>query len=461
MSTWLVVTLAVMPVAAALLAAAGALIVDAFASPRAAIIWTIACLLGAAAQVGSFLSLGEDVPAWLDGALHPSALGGGVYLLAALSLLAGLRSLGSRPNGGQVASLTAFAALAAAVLVKAGDLVTILIALEGMSLSAYALVASGRDPRALESAMKYFVQGSVATALLVYGIGLASTPTLSDPTMLVSVSAVLIVAGLAFKLGAAPFHAWVPDAYEHAPRPVSAFLSSGVKIGAFIALLAVATATGPAVGRLLIVFAALAVVSMVLGNLAALRQTSLTRMLGWSAVGQAGYALIALAVGESAREAAMLFIATYAVGSAASFIAAQALSESLSEWDGTVRGLAGAGTRSPWASAALSVSMLSLTGIPLTAGFWGKLTLFSGAIQSGATYLAVIGVVASVLSFAFYGDVLRTLYLDAAPVGAERESGRASRGAVLAAVFLGGAIIVLGFTPLLTGVESLLVRLAY
>lgn len=231
--------------------------------------------------------------------------------------------------------------------------------------------------------------------------------------------AMLFVSALAFKVGAFPFHSWVPDAYETAPSGGAAFLASGVKaaaIGAFAVFvfrLMSADAFLPALGALRV----LAVASIVFGNVTALKQSSVARMLGYSAIAQVGYALVGVSVAPavSPRDT-FLFAATYAIGSVTAFVVIEYLHGVRPEWDGSVSGLAGLARRHPAASLSLTIAMLSMTGIPLTIGFWGKFFVFYAATSAGFIWLTIVGLIGSVVSFGYYGAVIRSLYIDA-PTG--------------------------------------------
>jgi NADH-quinone oxidoreductase subunit N len=419
-ASWLLLS----PVLLALASALAGLIVDAVVSPRAALFVTS---VGLAASAGLSAWASTQPTAAVAGVF---ALGGtpafaGIFVcgLAALALIAG-RRLAKQPHAGQIAALVAFSAAGSAALLGAIDLAVFVVVLELISLAGYALVASARTDRAYEAAMKYFVQGAVATGLLAYGTAIlfgvfggslryvilqqrvAAAPASSAlPT-----AVVLLLAALAFKLGAFPFHSWAPDAYETAPPVVAAYLASVPKLAALLALMLVLMdvfAGRAAVWSPLV--AGLAVASIVFGNLAALRQVSFRRMLAYSGIAQIGYAFVGVAVG--AAPLVLLFGMVYVLAAAGAFLAAEAAGEGVT-WDGTISSLSGLGRRRPVLAASLAVCLLSLTGIPLTAGFWGKFLVFGAASATNMLWLAVVGVLGSVVSFGYYGGVLRAVYLD-------------------------------------------------
>ncbi len=408
-------------------------------------------LAAAALCLGRAFMPASDAGSYIDQVFGVILVGSGfsgyafvIYFLGFLSVGTGLSSVRPQTRVG-VAALVALGSVAGQVLVGAFDLAVLFVALEAVALVGYALVAAGGTDRSDEAAARYFVQGAVATGLTVYGlaivVGLGGGGTgyngmldgltrLSPQAALLG--AILLLTSLAFKLGAFPFHSWAPDAYETAPPAAAAFLSSGPKVaalGAFIFL--VGRAFGPSVldqfdatlaqtlAPLTTIIAVLAAASIVFGNLAALKQTSVTRMLGYSGIAQIGYALIGVG---SAIPGATLFAATYGFGVAGSFLAVEALRGGLPEWDGSVAGLAGASRKRPWAAFALAVSLLSLTGIPLTAGFWGKALVFLGGIDAGLLWLAIVGVVGSVVSFGYYGRVIRALYIDVPEAAGESDA---------------------------------------
>jgi len=411
-----------------------------------------------------------------------SAVPGIVALLAALVLLGGWDEFAVRPGGGAASGLIALGAVASGLIAAAADLTVLLVALETAAVCAYALVADARRGSADEASMKYFVQGAVATGALVLGLAVlvgafspsgsyvALTAALRSPVWVSAAAAgcVLVMAALAFKLGAAPFHSWAPDAYQSARPEVSAFLSAGPKYGA-IAGLAVfmVVATSGALSRELVpAVAVLAVLSVLVGSLLAFRQRSYTRMLGYAGVAQAGYALIGIAVLRP--QIALFFGATYAIATTGAFLAAAAFRRSRADWDGSIAGLAGLGRRVPVVSGSLAVLLVSLAGIPPLLGFWGKFEVFVGAGLAagqglapggdaglGWTYavLAVVGVIGSVISLGYYGGVLRSMYLDAAPDDESSASAPGSAGAGV--VVLALVALVLGVLPLFAGVGLL------
>lgn len=349
--------------------------------------------------------------------------------VAAVTVMLSVEWFAGDARHGEYYTLVLLSTLGAVVLAGAADLMAVILGVLLSSATGYVLAAYHRaDPRSGEAAMKYYLLGALTNAGLVYGavllFGLGATTTLlglfdalpgSDAVALVA-GAGLVVVGLIFKLGAVPVHAWVPDVAEGAPAPVAAFLTVAPKLGALVALARIALILPEADVGWRALIAVLAAATMTLGNLAALGQDDVRRLLGWSAVSQSGYGLMAVvALGRSdlAVPALVYFLAAYAVANLAAF--------------GVVVELRGRTQRAAYAGLAaarpvlalvLVVSLLSLVGVPPLAGFGAKLLLFGATIDAGYTWLAVLAVVNSVLSLAYYLRVLAPSYFEplAAPV---------------------------------------------
>ncbi len=478
--------LSIAPIALAVAAGVLTLIADAFASRRAAV--TVAAVVIAAAAIVSGIAAVRVAQVTLlfgvfVGGRNFAAIGALILGLTAVALAGGWRSFAERSGGGTAASLVAFSAAAACAIAQSIDLVITLIALETMAACAYGLVSGARTARSDEAAMKYLVQGAVSTGLIVLGtailVGLFGAGTGyqgiaaaigQNPVLPATAAAALILASFAFKLGAAPFHAWAPDVFETAPPSASAFLATAPKLGAVVGLFLVAGAVFEGnVARLGYQVAIIAALSIVVGNFAGLRQKSYTRMLGYSGVAQIGYALVCLAVGAGLQSGAVLqlmplvlvMVGAYSLAAAGAFLCADIVRRSRPEWDGSISGMAGLGRERPIVASALAIFMFSLTGIPLTAGFWGKLLVFGTAIQSGWAWLAAIAIVASVVSFGYYGAVLRAVFFDDPDAPILTEEAPARRGLPgldsVVVVILALVILVAGVAPVFGGVELLVV----
>ena len=404
-----------------------------------------------------------------------SAVSAIVLGLAAVVILGSLGWLRATSAGGGLAALGALVAVAAAAVAQGADLLVLLICLEAMAVGGYALVWSARTDASTEAALKYFVQGAVATGMFVLGLAIlfgmygaatsyvwlrAGMAGMDAPP--VTTAFVLIAVALGYKLGAFPFHSWAPDALESAPPHASALLAGIPKVAVGVALMLLFTRAvfphiDPAIS--LWVFGALAVGSMAFGVFGGLAQRSYTRMLAYSGIAQVGYALVAPAIGAQAMMAMAVLLVAYAAAAAAAYLIAGYVRSVRPGWDGTIAGLAGIGREHPLVGAALAVAMFSLVGMPLTAGFWGKFLVFGVAVSAGYWWLALIGVVASVVSFGYYGAVLKSVYFESAdetrsaataPTDAETSP---DRPALIAACVLAAAVLAVGITPLFTGLR--------
>jgi len=372
-----------------------------------------------------------------------------------------------RANGldrGEYYALLLFSVVGMMGLVSSLELVSIFVALEIMSIALYGM--AGMDRRRVESqesALKYFVTGSFASAFFLYGIALIygvsgstqlekvqrSLAVLSpEPSLLAVLGAAMLLVGFGFKVASVPFHMWVPDVYEGAPTPATAFMAAGVKAAAFGALLRVFDFALPSLAahwRPLV--AVLAIVTMVVGNLAALAQTNLKRMLAYSSVAHAGYVLSALvAAPVVAGEALLFYVVAYGAVILGAFGALAALAREGRE-PLAMRDVAGLAQRRPALAAALAVFMVSLTGVPVTAGFVGKFYLFNAAVSVGTVgvVLAIVGVIMSVVSAYYYLGVAVAMYMRE-PVG-EDEWARVSPTAGVALAVSVAVTLLLGVWP--------------
>ena len=323
----------------------------------------------------------------------------------------------------EIYALILLAALGMILLAGAVNWVIFFLALETLSLALYVVIAGRRgDPLAGEAAVKYFIMGAVASAFLLFGIALiyAATgttdiaagmkSTASPGTALAGLGFILV--GLGFKASLAPFHLWTPDVYQGAPAPITAFLSTGSKVAVFAALLRLAMLGQAGLWpRLFPVLWAMAALTMVAGNLGALTQTHIKRMLGYSSVAHMGYLLMALLAAPVVGPAPVMFYAAvYGFMDLGAFGGLGLLSPVQSDLDklADARGL---GYAHPWTGALVAVSLLSLAGLPLTGGFLGKFLIFQAAVKAGFTVLAVIGILAAIASIYFYLRILVALYM--------------------------------------------------
>lgn len=356
----------------------------------------------------------------------------GIVLLSGLTLVYGWRYLRDRNLfQGEIPVLILFGTAGMMILVSAGSLLMVYLGLELLALCSYALVASNRENGlASEAAMKYIVLGSLASGLLLYGMSLiyGATGSLhldvirdaiphSEERVLLITGAVFMIAGVAFKLGAAPFHMWLPDVYQGAPAPIALFISSAPKLAAFgMAYRLLEMGVGPLSTELQLLIAGLAAVSLVIGNLMAIAQSSLKRMLAFSTVSHIGFLLMGIAGGGAQGYAAALFYAlAYAIMSTAAFGAIIALSRAGFEAE-NIEDFKGLNARNPWMAGLVLCIMASLAGIPPFLGFWTKLAVLGAAVNGGLLWLAILGVLCAVVGCFYYLRVIKVMYFDE-PVG--------------------------------------------
>ena len=323
--------------------------------------------------------------------------------------------------------LMLLSACGAVVLASAGDLVTLILGLEIMSLPVYVLSAWRQKSRESEEAgLKYFLMGAFATAILIYGTALVYGATghftfdaISaalfaedfDQHLLATLGGMLVLAGLAFKVALAPFHQWAPDVYTGAPNPVVAFMSVVVKAAAFAALLRMFAVVYPDLSEhVYVVLAVLIAVTLVIANASALAQRGVKRMLGYSAVAHAGYlGLAVLAADTVGVQAAGFYLFAYAFMNIGAFAVLTLISDASDHGDDIDR-FAGLASTRPFLAAAMAVFMLSLAGIPLTAGFIGKVMVFQAAIAAGYVVLTVLAILTSVIAVWYYFRVVGSMY---------------------------------------------------
>jgi NADH-quinone oxidoreductase subunit N len=350
------------------------------------------------------------------------AVGGALTVLMSSGYLEG-----QRRHLGEYYALLLFAVIGMDLMAAARDLILLWVSLELMGISSYLLAAFFRyREKSNEAALKYFLTGSFASAIMVYGISLvygqAGTTNYSAVGQILGpqgasagvLFAVLLMAiGLAFKVSAVPFHQWVPDVYQGAPTPIAGFFSVGPKAAAFSAFLVAFIVAFPgAVHGWGIFFIVLAIVTMLVGNLYALVQSNVKRMLAFSSIAHAGYLLTGLgAIGWSANSypgrGMLVYLTAYTFMNLGAFGVLVYLKNQMPQkFDYSLRQLAGLGRRSPWAALLLSLFLLSLTGIPGTAGFIGKFYVFAGVVWANLWWLAVIGVVLSAVSAYYYLRVI-------------------------------------------------------
>jgi len=357
-----------------------------------------------------------------------------LLVIATLTILSAFRYL--EREGllqGEFYALVLFGTAALGVMVAANELMLVFLALETSSLASYILIGFRRtELKSNEASMKYFLLGSFATAFFLYGVALifGTTGTTVIPDLAAKLATpdgratwalmamAMLFVGLAFKVATAPFQVWTPDVYEGAPTPVTAFLAAAPKAATFAVFLRVfLIGLEPAQGTWFWILWGSAALTMFVGNLGALVQTNIKRMLAYSSIAHAGYTLVAFAAGSELGVAAVLFyLVAYALMKLGAFSLVSHISAG--ETNQSIDDYAGLYARQPFLAACMAVFMFSLIGFPLTAGFLGKFYIIEAALRARLTWLAVLVVVNSLLSAPYYLRVIKVMYLDKPPEGA-------------------------------------------
>jgi NADH-quinone oxidoreductase subunit N len=378
---------------------------------------------------------------------------------------------------GEYYALILTSAIGLMVMAAGSDLIAIYIGLELASISLYALSGFLKEQKSSEAALKYLLLGATASVVLLYGMALVFGLTghtdlagiaaqvqalsfdklASNPALLLGI--VLMAAGFGFKIAAAPFHMWVPDVYEGAPTPITAYLSVASKAAGFAVILRVfyvafglPESVSSQWGGL---FAALAAVSMTLGNVAAIPQTNIKRMLGYSSIAQAGYLMVGLAAAAAwpttgapssaeifGGSGVLFFLAGYALTNLGAFIAVIAITGKLNS--DLIADFAGMGKRAPVLASALTLCLISLIGMPPAVGFMGKFYIFTSAVQQGLLWLVIVAVVNSVISAYYYLRVVKVMWFND-PVSQEKVPSSGALKFALGLTCLG--VLVVGVAP--------------
>jgi NADH-quinone oxidoreductase subunit N len=424
-------------------------------------------MVGVLAAAGSVFWLWGQPPISFQGHAISDRFSNSVRLIvlsaAALAILFSNNYIGKvNKQTGEYYALLLLCTAGMGLMGAATDLIVLFLAIETFSLGLYILTGLHRtNKRSTEAAMKYFLLGAFASAFLVYGAALlyGATGTTqydimarviaqgdADPYLLYAGIA-LAIAGLGFKISVVPFHMWTPDVYQGAPTPVTAFMSAGTKAAAFAGLARLLVLALPAQqetwGWLL---AILATLTMVIGNLAAVRQSSLKRMLAYSTIAHAGYILVGLTPGSvRGADAALFYLFTYAFMSMGAFAVIMAMERTVGD-DALQANARGMGRRSPLLAGLMAIFMFGLSGMPPLAGFFGKFYVFSAAVEGGWAWLAVIGMLTSAIGAYYYLRVIVSMYFEpAGPESVEQTHtwGSLQLGMAVAAAFT----IVVGILP--------------
>jgi NADH-quinone oxidoreductase subunit N len=424
---------AILPQVIVLVTGLAILVLDLFLTPRSRYLNEVVAGVGILlALVSTLQNIGAPQPVFMGMAVADNL---GVFFNSTFLLIAALTVLLSASfvrreglSAGEYYALVFFATAGFMFVAAAADLVMVFLAIETLSIATYILAGVLRaEPRSQEAAFKYFVLGAFSSAFFLYGIAtlygtLGSTSLLTlarrlgsqglSPILLVGMA--LLIVGLGFKVAVFPFHMWVPDVYEGAPTSVTAFMTAGPKAAAFAAILRVffqGFAPAELVQEWGPIFAVLAALTMVLGNITAIVQPSIKRMLAYSSIAHAGYAFVALVAPNTLGAGSVLYyLVAYALMSLGAFTVLTVVAK-----PGDQRydfgDYAGLGTTRPWLAAVMALFMFALAGFPPTAGFAGKFYVFSAAVQSGHYILPLVGVLTSVISVFYYARVVITMYM--------------------------------------------------
>jgi NADH-quinone oxidoreductase subunit N len=372
---------------------------------------------------------------------------------------------------GEFYALIMLSTLGMMLMASTTDLIALFVSLELVNLSLYALVGFLKDEKSTESSLKYFLLSAVASAVLLFGMAfvfgftgktqlgeiaasiqtLSFSGMLSNPALLLGI--VLMIAGFGFKIAMVPLHMWVPDVYEGAPTPITAYLSVGSKAAGFAIILRVFYSAFTSNSTISldwgIIFAILSAITMTVGNIIAIQQSNIKRMLGYSSIAQAGYVMVGLAtvgvsplLSSTAQSSILFFLLSYSVTNLGAFIAIIAISNKINS--DRINDFSGMGKRSPLMALALTLCLVSLIGMPPAAGFMAKFYLFSAAAQHDLLWLVIIAVLNSVVSAYYYLRVVKVMWMDE-PATAEKVESSGALKVALGLSCLG--VLLFGILP--------------
>lgn len=434
------------------------LMLDLFLTERSRFLNEVVGLIGLAlAFVLAVLQCGDPRMVFMDMAVVDNL---SVFFLATFILIAILTLLLSASfvrrediESGEYYALVLFATTGFMFVASAANLVMLFLAIETLSIATYILAGLHRqEQRSLEAAFKYFILGAFSSAIFLYGIAtvygalghtnitqLAATVAQGDLSPLLMFGVALLIVGLGFKVAAVPFHMWAPDVYDGAPTAVTAFMTAGPKAAAFAALLRVfyqGFGNENVAAQWAPVFAVLAALTMILGNLSALTQVSIKRMLAYSSIAHAGYAFVALVTLDVLGAASILYyLVAYTFMSLGAFAVLTVVAKQ-GERHHAFSDYSGLASTNPILAAVMTLFMFALAGFPPTAGFAGKFYVFSAAVKSGYYVLSVIGVLTSVVSVFYYIHVIRVMYMQE-----PREGGSPVRVSAVTSTLLGVTVL--------------------
>jgi NADH-quinone oxidoreductase subunit N len=429
---------------------------------RSSLAWLSIFILGAAGLASLSTGSGEAYSAF-NGMIRADGYAAFFRLLCCVSgmvtiLLASPYLFREKAEGGEFYALILFSVVGQCLLAASTELVLIFIGIEISSIASYILAGYLRDDkRGSEAALKYFLMGSFATAFLLYGVawiyGLTGSTNINDiaaylgnrdvrpDPLFVGVALALMLTGFGFKVSAAPFHVWSPDVYQGAPAPVSAFLAAAPKAAAFAVFARVLQVAFPSFeARWIPLLWVSALLTMLIGNFGALRQTNTKRLLAYSSIAHAGYVLVAMTTANNTGLSAMMFyLATYALVNAGTFGIVAWLARENESSVGT-EAFDGLGESSPGLALLMTIYLCSLIGIPLTAGFYGKFYIFKAAMEAGHVWLTVLGLLSSAVAAWYYLRILARMWMQPAAAGSTAES---IPGSFQAALWLSAAATLL------------------
>jgi NADH-quinone oxidoreductase subunit N len=425
----------------------------------------LACLTALAGMGASVWQLHAAPADAYWGSIHTDAYSSFFHVLLAgillCSLLVSTDYFRGRAYRGELYALMLFGTTGMMFMTSAASLLLVFIGLEISSISSYVMTGYRKgSATGAEAALKYFLLGSFATAFFLYGVALAFGATGSDnlaiigsvlavsPSFLAPITLALMLIGLGLKVSAAPFHVWTPDVYEGAPSPVTGFMSTGPKAAAFAVLLRILFVAFPMLHlKWSVIVWILAALSMTIGNLGALRQTSIKRMLAYSSIAHAGYILVAIAAGTTEGVAAASF---YLVSYAAMNVGAFAVLSYAARYEEravNITDFAGLARRNSFLAATFTLFLLSLIGIPFTGGFFGKFYVFTSALHAGLTWLTILGLLNSGVGAFYYLRIIATMYMDAKDSSTTLELRPMSFGTATVLVLAAAVTLFLGIVP--------------
>lgn len=443
------------------------LMLGTFLGDRQVGLYQLAALLTLGAAAAAVVALFGVNASVFSGTLSVDDFGGFakliIYSASAVAIFVAPRFFGNGMRA-EYPVLILFAALGMGIMASSRDLMTLYVGLELNSLAAYVLASFMRnDDRSSEAGLKYFVLGALASGILLYGISLLYG--FSGTTGFTGIAAamgremniglifgiVFVLAGLAFKISAVPFHMWTPDVYEGAPTPVTTFFASAPKVAAMALMTRVTIdAMGPAIGAWQQIIIFLALSSIILGAVGAIGQKNIKRLLAYSSINNVGFMLIGLAAGTQAGvEGVLTYLLVYVVTTIGAFLVVLQLRDAAGNQVESIPALAGLSQSRPGLAAAMAVFLLSLAGIPPLFGFWPKYLVFEAAVNANLVPLAVAGIVASVIGAFYYISIIKTMYFDDKSDVDVTGGGNVVEGAIVGVSALWLSVIGYLFIPML------------